>query len=70
MQNIIDKRGNQTIKQWEIELGVKVIKPTGFIGERNKIYNQKYTRKAFKRGAKGSILTTKTEKGLDFIESL
>lgn len=70
MQNLINKKFTQTIKEWELELGIKVVKPTGFRGQKNKIHNNKYTGKAFKRGVKSSIITVKTEKGLEFINSI
>ena len=33
----------QTIKEWELEKGIEIIKPTGFWGQKNKIWNRKYS---------------------------
>lgn len=57
----------KTIKNWEIESGIKVKDPKGFKGKRNKILNMKYTKEAFLIGIKKSIISIVTEKGLDFI---
>lgn len=65
-----NKKEKHTIKEWELNTGIKIIEPKGFIGERNKIRTNLYTRKAFKRGTKASIVKVKTEKGLEFINSL
>lgn len=67
---IINKQEVKTIKEWELETGIKIIKPNGFRGEKNKLHSNKYTKKAFKRGVKKSFITSKTEKGLEFIKSL
>lgn len=70
MYTIINKQEVKTVKEWELETGIKVINLNGFRGERNKLYSNKYTKKAFKRGIKKSFVTAKTEKGLEFINSL
>ena len=57
----------QTIKEWEIELGIKVKNPKGFIGERNKIYTNKYTSEAFRLGIQKSEIVVKTDKGMKFL---
>lgn len=58
----------QTIKEWELEKGIEIIKPTGFKGQKNKIWNRKYTEKAFKKYARLSEIKCRTEKGLVFLE--
>lgn len=58
----------QTIKEWELEKGIEIKNPNGFWSERNKIWNKKYTEKAFKKGAILSEIVCKTEKGLTFLE--
>lgn len=57
----------QTIKEWEIELGIKVKNPKGFKGEKNKIYTNKYTSEAFRLGIQKSIISVKTDKGMKFL---
>lgn len=57
----------KTIKNWELESGIKVKDPKGFKGKRNKILNIKYTKDAFLAGIKKSIISITTAKGLEFI---
>lgn len=59
----------QRIKDWEIETGVKIKKPKGFKGRKSTIYNRYYTRSQFKRYAYKSIISVKTQKGLEFLKS-
>ena len=68
--NPANKTEKHTIKDWELHTGIKVVKPTGFTGERNKISTNLYTRRAFKRGARTSIISVKTEKGIEFLNSI
>lgn len=68
--NPTNKTEKHTIKEWELNTGIKIISPKGFIGERNKISTNLYTRRAFKRGARTSIITVKTEKGIEFLNSI
>lgn len=62
-----------SIKEWELELGIKIKNPIGFIkenkGNKNKIYSNTYTDRSFRRCVKNSFITVKTEKGLDFINN-
>lgn len=57
----------QKIKQWELETGVEIKEPRGFKGRRNNIYNRYYSRGEFKKYAKRSVITIKTQKGLEFM---
>jgi len=57
----------QTIKEWEIELGIKVRNPKGFKGQRNKIYTNRYTSEAFRLGIQKSEIAVKTDKGMKFL---
>lgn len=63
----------KTIKEWELDKGIKIKKPIGFIkenkGKRNSIYFNTYTDRSFKRCARNSIITIKTQKGIDFINN-
>ena len=54
----------QTIKEWEIETGIKVIDPKGFKEGKQ----GKYTKEGFKRGLERSYITIKCNKGIEFIE--
>ena len=68
--NPSNKTERHTLKEWELHMGIEVVNPIGFIGNKNKIKTNLYNRRAFKRGIKASIVTVKTEKGLEFINSL
>lgn len=59
----------KTIKQWAEIAGIKVIKPNGFKGQKNKIWNNLYTEKQFKKGIRKSYITIKTEKGLAYLKA-
>lgn len=58
----------KNIKEWEIELGIEIKKPKGFKGQRNKLYNNKYSKKQFLKYARLSEIVCKTDKGLAFSE--
>lgn len=58
----------QTIKNWEIETGIKILNPKGFGGMRNKIRNILYSQEAFRKCAKNSVISIKTDKGITFME--
>lgn len=58
------------IKDWCIRYGIKIKDPRGFKGRRNNIYNRLYTRRQFGEGVKRSYIVVKSEKGLDFLESI
>ncbi len=57
----------QRIKQWELETGVEIREPRGFKGRKNNIYNRYYSRGEFKKYARRSVITIKTQKGLEFM---
>ena len=57
-----------TIKEWELEKGIEIKNPTGFWGNKNKIYNKLYTEKLFRKCARLSEIRCRTEKGLEFLE--
>lgn len=59
-----------TIKDWCTRFGIKIIKPNGFRGQKNKILNRQYTEKQFRRGLKASYITVNTEKGLAYLEAI
>lgn len=59
-----------TIKEWCTRCGIKIIKPNGFKGQKNKILNRKYTEKQFKKGLKTSYISINTEKGLAYLEAI
>lgn len=64
----MNKEGNKTIKEWQIELGIIIKNAKGFKEQRNKLYNNKYSKKEFLKCAKLSEIICKTEKGLAFLE--
>lgn len=57
----------RTIKEWEIETGVKLKDVKGFTGAKSKIYSKKYTKEEFLLGIQKSELIIRTQKGLDFL---
>lgn len=59
-----------TIKDWCTRLGIKIIKPSGFRGTRNKVLSRLYSLKQFRKGIKASYITVNTEKGLAFMETI
>ena len=59
----------QTIKQWELELGIKVKNLKGFKGKKSSIKSKEYTRDAFRAGIEKSEISVKTEKGLEFLNN-
>lgn len=63
----------KTIKEWELEKGIIIKNPLGFVkenkGKKNSIYTNTYTDRSFRRCAKNSNITVKTEKGLSFISN-
>lgn len=63
------KEDKKTIKEWEIEKGIEIKNPRGFYGKRSRIWNNKYTEKAFFKGAVLSEVVCKTDKGLAFLNS-
>ena len=65
-----EPKRRQTIKEWELETGIKVVDPKGFTNwnGRSRIITNKYTKVQFRIGIKQSIITIKCDKGIDFIE--
>lgn len=62
----------KTIREWEIEKGIRINKPTGFgsmLRKHKDVYANTYTEEQFKRGAEKSYITVKTLKGLEFMNS-
>lgn len=57
----------KTIKEWELETGIKLRNTKGFIGKKSKIRNRKITKEAFLLGIKKSEISVKTQKGMDFL---
>ena len=58
----------KTIKEWEMEVGIKIKHPTGFGKSNNKNYTWKYTEEQFRRRARKSFIVCKTEKALKFLK--
>lgn len=66
---MLKKEDKKTIKEWEIETGIKIKTPKGFYGKRRQVWNNKYSKKAFFKGAILSEIICKTDKGLVFLNS-
>lgn len=62
------KEDRKTIKEWEIETGIEIKNSKGFKGQRNKLYNNRYSKKEFLKYARLSEIICKTNKGLAFLE--
>ena len=58
----------QTIKEWELETGIRVNNPKGFRGQKSKLHTNRYTKEGFRLGLEKSVISVKTEKGLLFLE--
>lgn len=67
-----EPKRKQTIKEWELELGIKVVDPKGFTNwdGRSRIKTNKYTKEQFRKGLEKSIISIKTEKGIRFYEGI
>lgn len=60
-------RRKQTIKQWEIETGIKLRNLNGFQGQKSKIKSKKYTKEAFRIAIEKCEISVKTDKGIEFL---
>ena len=58
----------QTIKQWELETGIKLRNLKGFQGKKSSIKSKQYTKEAFKIGIQKSEISVKTQKGIEFLQ--
>lgn len=58
-----------TIKEWELQLGIRLNNVKGFKKPRNKIKGKQYTKEQFRRGIQTSSITVITEKGIEFLEN-
>lgn len=65
-----EPKRKQTIKEWELEIGIKIIEPKGFTNwnGKSRILTNKYTKEQFRRGIEKSIISVKTAKGMEFYE--
>lgn len=65
-----EPKRRQTIKEWELETGIKVIDPKGFTNwnGKSRTLTNKYTKEQFRKSLEKSIITITTEKGMDFYE--
>lgn len=59
-----------TIKDWCTRFGIKIIKPSGFDGNRSRVWSKLYTKKQFEDRIKRSYISVNTEKGLAFLEAI
>lgn len=62
-----NKDTEKTIKEWELEKGIRLRNTKGFPFSRNKVHSQKFTDKFFRECAKNCTVKCKTEKGLKFL---
>ena len=63
-----EPKRKQTIKEWELETGIKVVDPKGFNNwnGRSRILTNKYSKEQFRRGLYKSTISVKTTKGMKF----
>lgn len=62
-----NRNTEKTIKEWELEKGIKLVDTKGFPFSRNKTYSQKFSDKFFRMHAQRCTVKCKTEKGLNFL---
>jgi len=65
-----NKAEGHTLKEWELHTGIKILKARDLMTSKNKIHTKLYTRRGFKRLVQNSTIVCKTEKGLEFLNSL
>jgi hypothetical protein len=58
----------QTIKEWELETGIKLRNLKGFQGKKSSIKSKQYTKETFKIAMEKCEISVKTEKGLEFLQ--
>lgn len=57
-----------TIKEWELQLGIRLNNVNGFRKPKNKIKSRQYSKEQFRKGIQTSNITVMTEKGMEFLE--
>lgn len=65
--NYFENEKYKTIRDWELETGIKIVKLRGFKGRKSSAYNKKISEIIFRKLLKRSIITVKTQKGLEFL---
>ena len=67
-----EPKRRQTIKEWELETGIKVIDPKGFTNwnGKSRLLTNRYTKEQFRKSLEKSIITVKTQKGLEFLQGI
>ena len=58
-----------TLKEWELQLGIRLNNVKGFRKPNNIIKTRTYTKEQFRRGIQTSNITVMTEKGMEFLEN-
>lgn len=58
-----------TLKEWQLQLGIRLNNVKGFRKPNNKIKTRLYTKEQFRRGIQTSNITVMTEKGMEFLEN-
>lgn len=65
--NYFEKEKYKTIKDWELQTGIKILKLRGVFGKKSKAYSKKVTATVFRKILRKSIISVRTQKGLDFL---
>lgn len=65
--NYFENERYKTIRDWELQTGIKILKLKGFRGKRNSAYSKKISEHVFRILVRKSIIAVKTQKGLDFL---
>lgn len=65
--NYFENEKYKTIKEWELQTGIKILKLRGFRGKKSSAYNKKISEYVFRKLLNKSIISVKTQKGLDFL---
>lgn len=65
--NYFENERYKTIREWELQTGIKILKLRGFRGKKSSAYNKKIKEHVFKILVRKSMISVKTQKGLDFL---
>lgn len=65
--NYFENERNKTIRDWELQTGIKILKLRGFRGKKSSAYSEKIPKFVFRKLVRKSMISVKTQKGLDFL---
>ena len=65
--NYFENDRKKRIRDWELQTGIKILKLRGFRGKKSSAYNRKISEYIFRILVRKSVISVKTQKGLDFL---